>query len=167
MLEFKNSRHVTASADGEPNTFQIDVEGWPVTVSTKLNLIVGRRGSGKTFLLNHINNQYGNGTDAVAYIQQFKSSEATERFLADESARIAGQARERWVESHKLAFDSMVRFYKDETSDNVETYLGSLKRFAHEVVNTNIARKVKIFRKVFMNLQTLNKRVCLLKSLKK
>lgn len=145
ILEFKNPRHVSVTEDGEPNTFQIDVEGKPVTVSTKLNLIVGRRGSGKTFLLNHIDHQYNNGESAVAYIRQFRSADETEAFLHRESERIAGTAREQWVKKHQSAFEGIVRYYKEESVDSVDEYLISLKRFAHELANASTARQVNLF----------------------
>lgn len=145
LLEFQSPRHVKVTADGQPNIFQIDVEGNPVTVSTKLNLIVGRRGSGKTFLLNHINRQYDNGDASVAYIRQFRSAQDTEDFLKSESSRIASEARNQWVKKHQSMLDGIVSFYKELSSDNVDSYLSSLKRFASELVNTSVAKRVKLF----------------------
>lgn len=145
LRELKQSTHVRVNEDGKPNTFQIDVEGMTVTVSTGLNLLVGLRGSGKTFFLDHINRQYNNADTSVAYIRQFKNTEDTEQFLKNESNRIVAEARGEWVRKHKPLLDGIVHFYKDDSKDQSDVYLKSLKRFANELASSNIAKQVKLF----------------------
>lgn len=145
LEELKNKEHVQTTKDGLSNIFEIDVENNPIAVSTKLNLIVGRRGSGKTYLLDHIQSQYENSDNTIAYIRQFKSNEETKVFLDQEKNRIANDFRNRWVENNKTQLDGIVQFYKTNFEDQVEEYLKSVRRFANEFVSSKVAKEVQLF----------------------
>lgn len=145
LVEFKQSQHVTVTADGTPHIFQIDMDNKVINVSTGLNLLVGRRGTGKTYFLDHINEQYSNSNSKVSYIQQFKSSENTEKFLQEEKKRIASESRNQRVRRYNSMLKATVSYYKEPSPDTVDEYLQSVKRFSNELVSSKTARKVALF----------------------
>lgn len=145
LEEFKSPRHVTVTADGKSRIFQINMDNKAITVSTGLNLLVGRRGTGKTYFLDHINEQYSNSSSKVSYIQQFKSSENTEQFLQEEKKRIASETRNLWVRRYSSMLKAIVSYYKEQSPDTVDEYLQSVKRFSNELVSSETANKVALF----------------------
>lgn len=144
LIELKTSKHVKSTNSGFPDVFQINVHGQTVTASTNLNLVIGRRGSGKTYLLNHIRNQYGKD-NSVDYIRQFESTDTTRNFLTQETEKIAQKEREKWVQKNEIELNSIVDFYKEPFEDEIAAYLESAKRFAYEVNRSKTASQVKIF----------------------
>lgn len=145
LRELKKPQHIWVTEEGLANIFQIEVDHEPVNVSTKLNLVVGRRGSGKTYFLDHIQNQYGHGDTIVSYIRQFKSIDDTKEYLKRESNKIALEARQEWVNKHKSQLDGIVTFYTNPITDEVTPFFQSLRRFANEIVTSGFAKKVKLF----------------------
>ena len=143
-LELKNPQHIKINDKGFPGIFQIDVDGQHVDVSDKLNLVVGRRGSGKTYLLDHILDQY-NADGSVDYIKQFESAVDTREFLKEETHAIAVKSRGNWVKKHRKSLDSIVQYYKTPFEDKMSDYIDSVKSFANEFITNKTAQHVKMF----------------------
>lgn len=166
LSELKIRSHIQVTADGFPDTFQIDVDNHPVAVSTKLNLVVGRRGSGKTYFLDHIREQYSGEDAEVAYIRQFKSTEDTQKFLKQESKNIAQETRKRFVARYESELDSIVEFYKTSFEDRMDSYLGSVRRFAQEVTSSKTAKQVRLFSEIAFDIGSLNQHQKTLRKMK-
>lgn len=66
------------------DVYDIQVDDHPLQVSTGLNLIVGRRGSGKTFLINSIANE---NNDNIYQLKQFDTASNRKQFLESQQVK--------------------------------------------------------------------------------
>lgn len=116
-----------------------------VTASTGLNVIVGKRSTGKTFLLDRINDSYFKNAN-VKYLEQFKIvSESEEDAFENKMSFIAEKNKEQYEKELAFVFSDFLNNNIYKTSDSIETYLSSLKQFADNTKYNNEFSKCYIF----------------------
>lgn len=114
-----------------------------LNASTKLNLILGKRSSGKTFLLNNLNETFG--PKEVKYIEQFKlTKDCSPENFNDYLFSLYGEEIDKELEKWKKSIEKVVNIDLEENFKSIENYLISLKDFAQSK-EKDIYSKSKIF----------------------
>lgn len=115
-------------------------------VSTGLNLIVGKRGTGKTNFLETIKNQYN--TDEIYEIAQFETSKSDD-FIEQQRKRQGELAVKLWKEKYHNQFAAIKEFLSHEDENfvkDVDKYLKSVKTFAKDITESNSSSKYKLIK---------------------
>lgn len=134
--------------DSSGNQNLIELNNGEIKISQGLNIILGRRSSGKTHTLNLIQNNFG--ADKVKYIRQFELLQKDE---AKEKSSFDAQLSERksslfdeYLEKFKDALDKILILpTEEEDNDKLEKYIMSLKSNAHEQNLNDIFSKSTLF----------------------
>jgi hypothetical protein len=130
--------------------FKISLDNKEIFGSTGLNVILGKRSSGKTFLLNSIFNQYGtSGGEKIKYIRQFELVEKED----SEYQKSASDIENRICQETSVTFLSQLRKHTNEillldcskTQKGFDDYAEKLKDFALNQSNLDIYSKVPLF----------------------
>lgn len=142
--EIKNcisdKRKTAVNSDLLSDVFEINSH----RVSTGLNLIVGKRGTGKTYFLEKIKKEYP--TDEVYEIAQFETSNS-EEFIEKHRKSQGLKAFENWKNKYLTQFEAIKKYLNssdDNLMKNIENYLDSLKVFAKDTANSKSSSKYKL-----------------------
>ncbi len=118
------------------------------TASTKLNVIIGKRSSGKTYNLKHIYSSKDNKDDNIKYIEQFsltgKSEESKFKDLVKEEQQ---KIISNYLEPLRKLTDRVLNINNEELN-NIDKYLTSLKEFATNQSLQDSYSKTKLFNEV-------------------
>ncbi|MFW3537429.1 AAA family ATPase [Vagococcus fluvialis] len=115
-------------------------------VSTGLNLIVGKRGTGKTNFLETIKKQYN--SDEIYEIAQFETSKSDD-FIEQQRKRQGESAVKLWKERHYNQFSAIKEFLSSEDEDlekDIDKYLESVKKFAKDITESNSSSKYQLIK---------------------
>ncbi|WP_449455890.1 hypothetical protein [Streptococcus suis] len=126
-----------------------------VNISSGLNLVVGKRGTGKTYFLNKIKEEY----DEEDYyeIKQFETARADE--YIEKQRRTQGlSALHHWQEKYKNEFSKIKEYIKDSDTeqDNIDNFLKDVKRFANEMARSQSSQKYLLFQEAEYELSNVN-----------
>lgn len=126
-------------------------------VSTGLNLIVGKRGTGKTNFLNTIKQQYdSNEIYEIAQFETAKSDEFIERQRKDQRQIAVSLWKERY-QIQLSAIEDYLNNSDDDYSKDVENYLKSVRKFAKDITESNSSSKYELVKESrFENVTTDN-----------
>ncbi|HEL1985568.1 TPA: PHP domain-containing protein, partial [Streptococcus suis] len=106
----------------------VDIDG--VNISSGLNLVVGKRGTGKTYFLNKIKEF---SDDEYYEIKQFETAKADE-YIEKQRKDQGSIEFSKWQEKYTNEF-SKIKSYLQDTyteTDDIENFLVDVKRFATE-----------------------------------
>lgn len=146
----KDRNKIYISDDKNENEFEFLPDG--TTASTQLNVIVGKRSSGKTYNLNQIYNS--NDSDVVKYIKQFSLTGNSEESKFKE---LLEQDQDFLIENYltplKQLTENMLHI-KEDYINNIDDYLSSLKEFAANQSLKDAYSKTKIFNQPLFNSTT-------------
>ncbi|MCG3703799.1 PHP domain-containing protein [Aliarcobacter butzleri] len=140
---FKDRTKVFLSENDGNKLFQVFDNGQHI--STGLNVILGKRSSGKTYTLNQLENAF----DRVKYIRQFdlvqRNEEDDDKNFKTEVQRKRGLFVDKYLESFKTMIDdiSQINLINDERQ--LTNYIESLLKSAEEVGKKDAFSKVKLF----------------------
>lgn len=116
------------------------------TVSTGLNLIVGKRGTGKTTFLEAIKQYYER--EDIYEIAQFETSNA--KSFIEKQRKVQGEnALDVWKNHYGTQLSAIQSFLKDTEEDlnkDVEFFLESVKQFAKDVTASNSTSKYQLIK---------------------
>ena len=130
----------------EGNQF-IEIPKSDIKISTGLNVILGRRSSGKSHTLNSIN--ISSGEDDVKYIRQFELLESDEE--ADKKEfdahvhRNRSDVTEKYLSPFKLVVDDILTVDSRSDEGDLERYLNSLISYATNQVRNDAFSKAALF----------------------
>jgi len=113
-------------------------------VSTGLNLIVGKRGTGKTYFLKEIRKQYP--SEEIYYIAQFETAKS-EEFIEEQRKKQKLKAFENWKYKFSTQLDGIINYLNsinDDFSRDVDDYLDSLKIYAKDTAKSNSSSKYQL-----------------------
>lgn len=118
------------------------------TASTKLNVIIGKRSSGKTYNLEHIYSSKDNRSENIKYVPQFsltgKSEESKfKELVKDEQQRIISN----YLEPLRKLTDRILDIDNEELN-KIDNYLTSLKEFATNQSLQDSYSKTKLFNEI-------------------
>lgn len=141
-LTLSEKKNVFLSIDKMENTFPLLSDG--TSASIGLNVILGKRSSGKSHTLDAIYNSYGDTN--IKYIKQFQLIKKSEsEMFQDIINRQHAESTEDYLDKLKIIVDQMFKYdFKAERSQ-VEEYITTLKSYAQSTEKQDIYSKTKIF----------------------
>ncbi|MDT2811764.1 hypothetical protein P7H33_02250 [Vagococcus lutrae] len=115
-------------------------------VSTGLNLIVGKRGTGKTKFLDRIKKQYND--EDIYEIAQFETSKSDE-YIERQRKEQGHTALEKWKNQYDSQFRGILDYldnYEENYENEVDRYLESVKKFSKETAESKSTLKYKLIK---------------------
>lgn len=156
----KDKNKVFLNRNKEKDFFEISNDG--LMISSKLNVILGKRSSGKTHLLNMINDSLGKTFNKILYIKQFSLLQDDDEQTKFE--RLLSKNQNSIYDSHLKEFQAIINDIKnidiDSDDEKCSDYIESLKMFATETERKDVFSKTKLFTEVEFtepNLSALDK----------
>ena len=122
----------------------INVENY--TVSTGLNLIVGKRGTGKTKFLERIKEQFDN--ENIYEIAQFETSKSAE-FINKQRKEQGEIAFDIWKKQYSSQFSAIEKYLTKNTHDydrDIDVFIESVKKFAKDTTISESKLKYKLIK---------------------
>ncbi len=157
-LQDKNK--VYLNRNKEKDFFEVSNDG--LIISSKLNVILGKRSSGKTHLLNMINESLGKTFNNILYIKQFSLLQDDDEQTKFE--RLLSKNQNSIYDSHLKEFQTIINDVKnidiDSDDKRCSDYIESLKMFATETERKDVFSKTTLFTEVEFtepNLSSLDK----------
>ncbi len=135
-------------------------------VSPKLNLIVGKRSSGKTVTLKKLKSSFGgNEPKSVKYIEQFQITSESEQKFDSVKLEIRNELTRKFI----LKIDSLIRKVIDIDNiyfeEELERFVSSLKEHANSKSMEDVYSKSKIFNSEYFEMMEPNTANKVLKSI--
>ena len=130
----------------------INIDG--VNISSGLNLVVGKRGTGKTYFLNKIK-EYSD--DECYEIKQFETARADE-YIEKQRKEQGVKEFSLWQERYTKEFSKIQAYIQDmhtQTND-LEKFLVDVKRFANEMARSNSSQKYLLFQETEFELPNID-----------
>lgn len=126
----------------------INIDNGNFVISSGLNVILGKRSSGKTYTLNKILEKYGN--ENIKYIEQFQLIHKDEVQDQNEFDKLLSVEKsglfEEYIDLFRQALDDYLKTTSiDEDENDITNYLKSLKEFALEQDLRDAYSKCKIY----------------------
>ncbi|MBT1144966.1 PHP domain-containing protein [Lactiplantibacillus argentoratensis] len=149
-VDFFQIKRVLSSSDqvsiggNLSDVVQVNVDNQIVNVSTGLNLIVGRRGSGKTYFLKKILDQYHD--ENIMEIAQFESAKETQKYLNEKKFSQRNEVRDIWKQRNHKQWSEIKKHYENDVEDTIDAYLKKLNKYAMQVKENGYADRVTLFR---------------------
>ena len=141
-LTFRDKSKITISPSSDISRFQILHDG--TSASTGLNVILGKRSSGKTYTLDIISNTFKN--DKIKYIKQFelvkKSDETKFKEIIE---RNQSEFIEKYLKEFKFVVNDVKKIDLKENNSDIEEYLRTLKNFANDTDKMDIFSRARLF----------------------
>ncbi|HEL1669113.1 TPA: hypothetical protein U0949_001037 [Streptococcus suis 2651] len=125
-----------------------------VNISSGLNLVVGKRGTGKTYFLNKIKEF---SDDEYYEIKQFETAKADE-YIEKQRKDQGSIEFSKWQEKYTNEF-SKIKSYLQDTyteTDDIENFLVDVKRFATEMARSKSSQKYLLFQETEFELSNIN-----------
>ena len=121
----------------------INING--VNISSGLNLVVGKRGTGKTHFLNKIKEEYSE--DEYYEIKQFETARADE-YIEKQRKEQGLSALHSWQGKYKNQFLKIKNYLNNNETEqeNIECFLNDVKRFANEMARSESSQKYLLFK---------------------
>jgi len=140
---------LSLSKEGGNDFFQATDDG--LMLSTKLNIILGERSSGKTVTLNKIAASSGN----AKYIRQFSLLQDDEaKFNETNKARLSLLNKD-YLSNFQKVVEDIVKLDIKQNHIDVQLYLESLKKFATENEKKDLYSKCTLFNEELFTLNDL------------
>lgn len=161
-LVFSDKNKIAISMSKDISQFQILHDG--TNASTGLNIVLGKRSSGKTYTLNSISSTFEN--DRIKYIKQFelvKNSE--ENKFKEIIKKNQSEFIEMYLKEFKWIVDDIRKIDLSENNNDIEEYLKTLKNYASDTDKMDIYAKTKLFNEVKFSMPNTNNIENVLKNL--
>ena len=130
----------------------VDIDG--VNISSGLNLVVGKRGTGKTHFLNKIKEF---SDDEYYEIKQFETAKADD-YIEMQKKDQGSIEFSKWQEKYTNEFSKIKSYLKDTytETDDIENFLVDVKRFATEMARSKSSQKYLLFQETEFELSNIN-----------
>lgn len=153
-LALKDKNNVSLDIDNQKNVFQLLPDG--TTASNGLNVVMGKRSSGKSHTLNTIHNAYGG--ESMKYIRQFdliknSSDEMFKQIIEREQDEVTNK----YFGELKQLITYISQFNRERNITNIGNYIESLKNYAINKEKDDIYSKVNLFTETLLNEFNLEK----------
>jgi ABC-type dipeptide/oligopeptide/nickel transport system ATPase subunit len=135
---------VFLSRDDGNELFQVTDDG--IKISTGLNVVIGERSTGKTYILNKICNSFEN----VKHIKQFSllqdqdDEEKFENVMRQRHSRLS----ENFLKEFKETVEDVVKIDLKQNEIDVEKYISTLLKFANENDKADTFSKAALFSEI-------------------
>ena len=152
-LVFADKNKIAISMSEDISQFQILHDG--TNASTGLNIVLGKRSSGKTYTLNAISNTFEN--DRIRYIKQFELVKNSEEIKFNEIIKKnQSEFIENYLKEFKWIVNDIRKIDTDENVNEIEEYLRTLKNFAGDTDKMDIYSKTKLFNEAKFSMPNIN-----------
>lgn len=152
-LVFADKNKISISMSEDISQFQILHDG--TNASTGLNIVLGKRSSGKTYTLNAISNTFEN--DRIRYIKQFELVKNSEEIKFNEIIKKnQSEFIEKFLKEFKWIVNDIRKIDTDENVNEIEEYLRTLKNFASDTDKMDIYSKTKLFNEAKFSMPNIN-----------
>ena len=130
----------------------VDIDN--VKISSGLNLVVGKRGTGKTYFLNKIKEF---SDDEYYEIKQFETAKADD-YIEMQRKDQGSIEFSKWQEKYTNEFSKIKSYLKDTytETDDIEYFLVDVKRFATEMARSKSSQKYLLFQETEFELSNIN-----------
>lgn len=143
-LCFMDKTKVTLSKDNGNKLFQIFSNGQ--MLSTGLNIMYGKRSSGKSYTLNKIAEKYGNKAKYIRQFELLKLSDETSKQFEDDIRVRQQQKVEDYISLFRDVISDIVQLKSDEDEmTELKHYTTALIECANDVGRMDAYSKAKIF----------------------
>jgi len=147
--------YVSLTLDEGNKFFEVYNSG--LKLSTGLNVILGKRSSGKSFTLNKI--EKFSGEDEIKFIRQFELLESDEekdkREFDTAISKNQSEFTEKYLAQFKAVVDDVHHISIQSDESEVESYIQSVVDNANNVARKDIFSKAKIFNEQLLTLKEL------------
>ncbi|WP_191117288.1 PHP domain-containing protein [Vibrio campbellii] len=147
--------YVSLTLDEGNKFFEVSNSG--LKLSTGLNVILGKRSSGKSFTLNKI--EEFSGEDEIKFIRQFELLESDEdkdkKEFDTAISRNESEFTEKYLSLFKAVVDDVHNISIQSDESEVESYIQSVIDNANNVARKDIFSKAKIFTEQLLTLKEL------------
>jgi len=148
----KDKKNVSLTDSDQEQVFQILEDG--TVASTGLNIVLGKRSSGKTYTLNTIAKSYP--IDSIKYIRQFdlvsrSEDEKFEQIIERENDHFTAD----YFKELKQLLECISTLDWDESIIKIGTYIKTLKNFATNTQKEDIYSRVRLFTESTLDTQDL------------
>lgn len=151
-LTLKEKKNVFLSKDGNINNFQILKDG--TSASTMLNIILGKRSSGKTYTLDTIEKNYPNMK--IKYIRQFSLVSNSDKEKFDQNiSKQENEISENYLKELKEIVEDVSKIDNVKNDKYIEEYITTLKEYAQNTEKNDIYSRTKLFNETNMEIKTL------------
>lgn len=151
VLSDKNKVAISMSTD--ISQFQILHDG--TSASTGLNVVLGKRSSGKSYTLNAIYNTFKN--DRIKYIKQFELVKKSDEIKFNEIIKKnQSEFIENYLKEFKWVVNDIRKIDADKNNSEIEEYLRTLKNFASDTDKMDIYSKTKLFNEAKFSMTNTN-----------
>ncbi|WP_099044455.1 hypothetical protein [Leuconostoc citreum] len=146
----KNRDKISSNPDLLNSVIELGNNGKPVRVSTGLNLIVGRRGSGKTHFIKQIKNELGNNElvnyeSDIFYQEQFNVQENRKSYLESQQNQQSEKVFQEWSNKYTTEWEVIVsEVIHGNEVEKVDEWLSKLKDYASKKNNKSAASKIAL-----------------------
>ena len=154
FLEIKNcitdKSKVSLTRDNLQDVVEIDGHN----LSTGLNLVVGKRGTGKTHFLEQIKKQFDK--EEIYEIAQFETAKA-DSYIEKQRKEQGNKAFENWKEKynrHFLSISNYLDSIEENYDEKIERYIESVKEYASDLDRKGKSQQFNLFKEAPFELQT-------------
>lgn len=141
-LVFGDKNKIAISMSKDVSQFQILHDG--TNASTGLNIVLGKRSSGKTYTLNSISSTFEN--DRIKYIKQFELVKNSEENKFNEIIKKnQSEFIETYLKEFKWIVDDIRKIDLGENINEIEEYLRTLKDYASDTDKMDIYARTRLF----------------------
>lgn len=129
----------------------VNIDG--INISSGLNLVVGKRGTGKTHFLNRIKESI---EDEYYEIKQFETARADE-YIEQQRKEQGLTAISLWQEKYINEFSKIKYYIQDAGTElnDIEKFLTDVKRFATEMARSQSSQKYLLFKETEFELSNI------------
>ena len=129
----------------------VNIDG--VNISSGLNLVVGKRGTGKTHFLNRIKETI---EDEYYEIKQFETARADE-YIEQQRKEQGLTAISLWQDKYINEFSKIKSYIQDTDTElnDIEKFLTDVKRFATEMARSKSSQKYLLFQETEFELSNI------------
>ncbi|MEZ8533746.1 hypothetical protein AB9R81_11755 [Vibrio cyclitrophicus] len=147
--------YVNLTLDEGNRFFEVSNSG--LKLSTGLNVVLGKRSSGKSFTLNKI--EEFSGEDEIKFIRQFELLESDEdkdkREFDTAISKNQSEFTEKYLAQFKTVVDDVYNINVQNDEGEVESYIQSVVENANNVARKDIFSKAKLFNEQRITLKEL------------
>ena len=129
----------------------VNIDG--INISSGLNLVVGKRGTGKTHFLNRIKESI---EDEYYEIKQFETARA-DKYIEQQRKEQGLTAISSWQEKYINEFSKIKSYIQDTGTElnDIEKFLTDVKRFATEMARSQSSQKYSLFKETEFELSNI------------
>lgn len=142
----RDKNKVFLSNSGKHGFFQVLSDGQEL--SSGLNIVVGGRSSGKTYLLNKLSDIFDTEEKSIKYIRQFELVRDDEKKFNERVEKDKSAIREEYLKEFRAIVDDATGIDRRATNHKLEKYIGTLLDFASSEKLQDEFSKAILFKEV-------------------